>query len=266
MQVIDVSANPPVVKASLVIPSNAVGNSIAYKNGYVYLGLKSSSSGPEFYIIDVHNPLSPQVVTGGHWPASGSLGHDINAIYIRNQYAYLAVPDTVDNKKLIVLDISNASGPKEVGSFSEVGANNGKSIALVGDTLYLGRTWGGTELSVLDVSNPATASPPVLGIDATINASVDAIVVRGKINPQNTAAAPALAFALTTSDLKILNVSDPASIASWGTKTFDAGTFGSIQFEPVLDCQGNNFYIGVTDDSDNAGSGNGGGNLYIVTP
>lgn len=254
LQVIDVSSNPPVVKVSLAVSGQAVGNSIAYKNGYVYLGLKSSTSGPEFNIIDVHNPLLPSEV--GHWPASGSLNHDINAIYIKNQYAFVA---TTASKKLIVLDISNASGPEEVGSFSDGGGNHGKSIFLVGDTLFLGRTLGGTELSILDEGNPATTTPPVLGGEATINASVDGIIVRGKIEPQYIWSSPVLAFLLTPSDFKILDVSDVTNIAPWGTKPLETGTFGSSIFEPVLDCEGNNFFVGSNDSSNN-------GYLSLIAP
>ena len=254
LQVIDVTISPPVVKKTLTITGGSVGNSIFYKNGYIYLGLKSSTTGPEFHIIDVHSPLNPQEV--GHWPTSGSLSHDINNIYVNGRYAFLA---TADSRNLIVLDISNASSPSLIGSFNDGGSNNGKSIFQAGDNLYLGRTVGGTELSILNEGDPATTTPDVLDSDATINKSVDGIIVRGKLNTNALQTPPALAFLLTPSDFRILDVSDSKNISSWGNEVLPSGSFGSGTYEPVLDCEGNNFFVGSNDSSNN-------GYISVITP
>jgi type II secretory pathway pseudopilin PulG len=259
LQIIDVTnAGSPLVKYSLKLPnvtgSQSVGNSIFYKNGFVYLGLKATLNGPEFHIIDVHDPLAPAEV--GHWPATGNLGNDINAIYVRDRYAYLATPNS---KNLIVLDISNASAPVLAGSYSDGGGNNGKSVFMVGESLYLGRTVGGTELSILDESVPATTTPPLLGSKADIDLSVDGIIVRGKSAPANSAGFPAIAFLATPSDFKALDISDPTAVSAWGSGISLSGISGNAQFEPVLDCEGNNFFIGSTDASKN-------GYLSIIAP
>jgi Tfp pilus assembly protein PilV len=254
LQVIDVSSVPPVVVSSLPVGGQGAGNSIFYKDGYVYLGLKASTSGPEFHIIDVHTPTNPQEV--GHWPKIGSLNYDINSIYMRGRYAYLA---TLDSKNLIVLDISNASDPVEVGSFNDGGGNYGKSVFLAGNVLYLGRTGGGTELSILDESDPVTTTPPVLYSESSINESVDGIIVRGKLNTQTSQLPPALAFLLTPSNFMIFDVSDSKNIGQWGTEPLETDTFGSSTFEPVLDCEGNNFFVGSNDSSNN-------GYISVITP
>ncbi|MCU0653166.1 MAG: hypothetical protein MUD10_02810 [Candidatus Pacebacteria bacterium] len=80
LQIIDVSANPPQLVKSVEATGHAHGNSIFYKNGYIFLGLKAASSTPEFSIIDVRKPLLAGEV--GHWPVTGGLGHDINNIYV----------------------------------------------------------------------------------------------------------------------------------------------------------------------------------------
>jgi hypothetical protein len=134
LQIIDVSTYPPSIVKNVKVSGKADGNSVFYKDGYVYLGLKSSSDGPEFSIVDAHVPLSAAEV--GYWPKSGSLGHDINSIYVRGNYAYLITAGDTGDKKLIVLDISNVSAPKEVGSFSDESGNHGKSAYFVGDNLY----------------------------------------------------------------------------------------------------------------------------------
>ena len=70
------------------IDNQAIGNSIFYKDGYIYLGLTATASGPEFHIIDVHDPANPFEI--GSWPQSGNLGNDINDIYVKGRYVYLA--------------------------------------------------------------------------------------------------------------------------------------------------------------------------------
>jgi hypothetical protein len=197
-----------------------------------------------------------------HWPV-GHLGHDINAIYVRDRYAYLAA---AGRKNLIILDIGNVSVPVEMGSFGDVGNNNGKTVALVGSTLYLGRTEAvgndGLKFYIFDAGNPEAGTPSVLSFSSNVDKSVDAIVVRGKSEPGNSSLFPALAFLLTPSKLNILDVSDPENIIDWGNRPFEAGTFGSSRFEPVFDCENNHFYIGSTDDSANSG-GYGRGKGYI---
>ncbi len=255
LQVIDVSTNLPIVKPnSLTVTGGSAGNSIFYKNGYIYLGLKSSTTGPEFHIIDVHKPTS-SLSEVGHWPENGSLGHDINSIFVSGRYAYLATPDS---RNLIVLNISNVSAPTLAGSYDDGGSNNGKSIFAVGDTLYLGRTEGGTELSVLNESDP-TVTPPVFDSDSTINKSIDGIFVRGKLNSQTLQIPEALAFLLTPSNFTVMNVSDSTNMSPWGSEPLPSGTFGSSLFEPVFDCEGNNFFIGSNDTSNN-------GHISVVTP
>lgn len=257
LQIVNLDVSPMTIN-SLALPGASYGNSIYYKNGYIYLGLQSSTSAPEFRIIDVHKPNFPSEV--GHWPATGSLNNDINNIYVSGRYAYLA---TADSRNLIVLDISNVSSPVEVGSFSG-GGNHGKSIFQAGDILYLGRTDGGAELSILNESDPATTAPEVLDSDSTINETVEGVIVRGKLNtPVDSTVSqtpPALAFLLTRSKFKVLDVSNLHSIGPWGDESLPSGTFGNLTtFEPVLDCEGNNFFVGSNDNSDN-------GYISIITP
>ena len=183
--------------------SGQKGNSIAYKNGYVYLGLTHSGSGPEFYIIDVHNPLSPALVTGGTF----AVGNDINAVYVRDQYAYLATPNS---NNLTVLDVSNPSSPQSVGSFAPAGGGNGKSLYLLGDNLYLGRTTSaGSEFYILNNSDPKNISPTN---NKDIGASVDGVMVRTGPDTAATPAMHTLAFLLTKTQFQVW---DTADLSPW---------------------------------------------------
>ncbi|MDD5068284.1 MAG: hypothetical protein PHS53_00900 [Candidatus Pacebacteria bacterium] len=264
LQVIDVtSPSSPSVVASFLLPTStapyvlgnvtssndqAVGKSIFYKDGYVYLGLTTTSNGPGFHIIDVHDPLHPSWV--GSWPSPalgfGSSGAPINAIYVKNNYAYLAHPTGLaggSSEQLTVLDISNLSSPQRVSSFFDSGGvgGNGKSLGLVGNKLYFGRTAtkisGATdsrpEFYILNNANPTSLPAAPLGTLALATAeSANGILIRDY-----------LAFLTTTNYFQIWNISNPSNILA--VKSFfmpdivHSGSTGSAS-----GCEGNYIYVG----------------------
>lgn len=244
LQVIDVT-NP----ASLHIVSNfevptssgpfiigsggqAVGNAIAYARGYVYLGLSKTSSGPEFDIIDVHNPLSPV------WIAGYPIGHDIDSILIRNNYAYIAHPsDTTQKEQLTILDVSHPNAPTYVTSYYSGDANsNGKAVTAVGSTLYLGTTVSTAKAELFSFDQ---SSLPILTLvkSKEVSSSVVALAVRDS-----------LAFLLTSKQgvsagsFVIINATSSAPIATLPLPGIGAsGT--------TFDCEGNSFFVGSSDSS-----------------
>lgn len=240
LQVIDIS-NPatPSLSFSFKVPGvkgtagQAVGNTIFYKEGYVYLGLTKTSSGPEFDIIDVHNPLGPFWV-GGYQTAAG-----INAIYVRGKYAYLATPNS---QELTILDVSNPTNPTLAGGFDAPDAvGNGKSLDQIGDKLYLGRTVTSfnPELYILDDTVPATNPLPVLGSPQEISSSVNGLLVRDY-----------LAFLVTTnSQFQIWNVANPAGVTQWASPV----SLPSSSTGRALDCEENYLFAGSVDPSTNKG-------------
>lgn len=186
LQVIDVSnvSNPTVIASLKVTPAGdtAVGNTIFYKNRKVYLGL-TKSSGPEFFIIDVSEPSNPFV------SASFEINTKINAITIKDNIAYLAVPDDPSTpaiaEQLKILDISqsnivllNSFGPNpSTMSGQSLYMPKGESV------LYLGE--GGAnpankpQLFALNVSDPNNIVQIASKYISTSNdVSIRAIVVR----------------------------------------------------------------------------------------
>ena len=121
-----------------------------------------------------------------------------------------------------------------MGGYDAVGGSgNGKSLYAVGDSLYLGRTVGGTEFLILNNSNPATADPPglvALGGKPDVDESVNGLVVRDY-----------LSFLLTNSQLRVLKTNVPASISPYASVALPAGSQGRS-----LDCEGNFLYAGFT--------------------
>lgn len=242
--------------------AQGLGNSITYKDGYVYLGLKSTGGhGPEFHIFDVHTASNP--VETGSW----TVGNDINAIEVKGKYAYLATPNS---QELLVLDVSDPTNIK-TGSpaygFDATGSGNGKSIQVVGNTVYLGRTApsSGPKFYVLDASDPTKLSlnnPNPKTLDPT--SSVDGFQFRSGLGIESASGKTipyGLGFLLTRSALEIYNLDDlmPWSPNKNVSEFLNLPASESAVFEPVMDCENNYFYLGVSNSSNK-------GSLYVVGP
>jgi hypothetical protein len=142
LQIIDIhNRESPTIISQLKVPlpeassTPPKANSIFYKNGFVYLGT-SKWAGPEFYIVDVSNPNSPNIVS------SFETNTLINDIYVINNFAYLATSDILQMR---TLDISDKSSPILKDSFSSTGwqTQEGKVLDYFEENLGLGRTVGG---------------------------------------------------------------------------------------------------------------------------
>lgn len=257
LDILDVSSpSSPQLGSNLMLASSTapfvtgkwLGNSLYYRNGYVLLGLaKVGGSGPEFHIIDVHNPSS--MFGGSHILSpvgSFAVGHDVNAIAMRGIYAYVVTPNT---QELQTLDMTDPNSLTLAGGFnSPVGAGNGKSLYLVGNNVYLGKTVpnAGADLHILDNTTPGAALAE-LGPGIGTPSSVNAVIVRDY-----------LSFLLTNSDLRIYKTDDPTHPIVWGTLTFPAGQIGHAT-EPSMDCEDNRLYVTTNDLS-------GKGYLYVIKP
>ena len=235
LQIIDLTQTPPAVISNFKIPGvtgsagQSIGQTIIYKRGLKYIGLAKTASGPEFNIIDVSNPLHPALL------GTADIGNGINAIYVRGHYAYVASPN---NQELMIFDITNPVNPIIAGNYDAPGgggnAGNGKSLALAGNSLYLGRTGlSGNEFYILDNSNSQTALRPLGSKDiknGSSNLSVNGIVVRSH-----------LAFLAADNQFQIWDVSDPANINQSIIPAALPGT------SSALDCDGNVLYLASVD-------------------
>ncbi len=209
------------------------GNSLAYRDGYVFLGLTSTEGqSKEFNVVDVHAPMSPFVRS-----SIGLGNHAANQVFVKGLYAYVASPNT---QSLKVFDISNPNSIVAVGGYNGMG-HTGKSVYAVGDTIYHGTTAPGAHLHILNGSTP-TALTSVSS--ASFSESVDSILARDS-----------LAFVLTKSALQVINAT---STAAWSTP-YALPSSGSTTFEPVMDCEGNTLFVASNDSTNH-------GKLYVFTP
>lgn len=226
LQIIDISnATAPALIKSFKLTnvtgsgSQALGNSIYFKNKYVYIGLTKTATGPEFNIIDVSDPANPI------WKGGYSLGHDINAIFVKGDYAYVASPD---NKELIVLDVSNPTMPVLAGQLDlSDNSANGKSIAISGTIMFLGRTEGASpatkELQMINIADPLN---PVAGGSADVDSTINAVIIRTN-----------LVFVVTADTNLGFQIWDTNTMSLYGSKNIQQTSTGG------MDCEGNYVFV-----------------------
>ncbi len=240
LQVIDISSpsTPFLVNYIDLTASGdtAVGKSIYYANKKIYLGL-TKSSGREFYVIDVSNPLAPVV------KASFEVNSSVNSIIVRSDIAYLAVPNNPStefvSEQLILLDVGQADfgAINKLGDFSKNPSTmSGQGIYLSkdGNTLYLGQ--GG--------ANPAN-HPNFFLLNAQNPSSVSQIDSKNLGSPSDIT----VSSVLVRSNLLFITTSDPSlSFQVWDLNNFSAtNPYGSNNIQQTstggMDCEGNYIYI-----------------------
>lgn len=227
LNIIDLTQNPPRVITTYTLDekvTEAKGFRIAYKNGYVYLGLDKTTTGPEFNIIDVHDPRTPI------WVGGFQVGNQINDIAIKGHYAYLATPH---NQELIILDISDPAHPTMVGGYDAPSNNttgSGKTLYLADGRVYLGRTVtsGYPEFYIAD-DTPRSYAPQIFG-SKEVNTSINQLLVR-----------ESLAYFLTTTGmLQFWNISTISNITPYTVSAVLPESSKGV----ALDCEKNVLFVG----------------------
>jgi hypothetical protein len=262
LQVINVtnSAAPTVIKSyklqSTSTPfvtgsgGQAAANTVTYKDGYVYIGLSKTASGPEFDIIDVGGGGGSASPSNPVYTGSYAIGRAVNSIMVKGAYAYLGTADNA--RELVILNISNPSNPTLVGIFDPPGSNGfggGNTAAIVGTKLYVGRNYvsNAPEFYILNITTPS--SPAILGSkDPGVAAdpqSINGIVVRDY-----------LTFVTMTGSFQIWNTANPAAITL--VKSFDLSGNGANSI--ASDCENNYIYVGSYRINNDKGV------IYVVYP
>ena len=236
LQIIDVTdpSSPVLVSSSDLAGAsgtNSEGRSIFYYDQKVFVGSNYLPSlgmpRPEFHIFDVSDPASPAQL------GQLDVNHNISAIIVRGDYAYLATSD--NNGEVWVVDVSNPAAPAGMSTFDAVGSEDGTSIYLVGNTLYLGRRHGASgrpDFYILNVQNPAaiTVRGAInLGMSPSI-ARVFGIRVSGRF--------AFLATGDSNEEFQVYDISNPASIVH-------ISTFDFPQAATAIDYEDNLIYSAV---------------------
>ena len=146
LQIINIS-NPssPSLIVSYAVPgiddSSSKGTAVFYTNNKVYLGT-NKVVGPEFHIIDVSNPGSPQLL------GSYEVDDNVNDIYVRDGRAYLATD--LGGAGLIILGIDNPSSITFLGQGFSSDTNS--VVNINGSLTVIGPA---QDFYTVDTSNPA---------------------------------------------------------------------------------------------------------------
>ena len=133
--------------------------SIFFYNGRVYIGTRyianlalPPTQNNEFHVYCVSDTSIPLCSPSNPvWLGSFNVNHNVNSIAVSGTTAYLATSGV--NQELTVLDISSPGSITPFTPFDAFGAEDGTSVALMGNKIYLGRAQTAAsrpELYILD--------------------------------------------------------------------------------------------------------------------
>lgn len=236
-QVIDISEPTHLVassiKANKTLPnmtSAVIPTTIAYYNGYIYIGTPYIAFGigaqnRELHVYCVSDTsISGCTPSTPVWMGSYNVNHNVNDISIEQRrvsgvmktYAFLATSDASGGyAELTIFDVTNPNSISLAGSLALPGNFYGTSVYVLGNKVYLGRqraTGNNHDFYVIDisggVSTPVVLKQMKLGLSP--NTAVTKIFVHGN-----------LAFILTSDTNKPFEVwdiaSNPSSIVAVST-------------------------------------------------
>jgi methylated-DNA-[protein]-cysteine S-methyltransferase len=183
--------NNIVLVASSSLPNTEGHNSfekirsVYYYDGIVYVGadymIGSEYHEFHFFEFDDNNPENL------NWQDSINVDRKVNDIVVQNGIAYLATGPGGDNAVLRIYDVdpSSVSYLELLGSFAASSQEDGTSLYLLGNYIYLGRertTGSNHDFFVIDISDPTN---PTLADSAQLalnnNTEVSGIFVNGNI-------------------------------------------------------------------------------------
>ncbi len=160
----------PLLKWSFKVPgsqgtSTALGKAVVSNGNQVFLGTAKNASS-ELFSLDAET---------GQLLAEREMGTGVNGLFLNHSLLYVTSP--ID-PELLVFDTSAAL--QLVTHYDAPGGSgNGKSVEIVNDDIYLGRTLGGNELMHLSVEDQYESSASMTIVkksDAKIGATVDAMI------------------------------------------------------------------------------------------
>lgn len=140
------------------------------------------TAGPEFHIFDVSDPTQPTERGSGF-----NVGRTVTDIEVRDQnidgvpHRFVFLVAKAGLKELAVLDVTGDI-VREISSVDLPGNADARSIAILGNRLYLGRdaVSSGPELYVFDITDPTADLSQHLIATAEVGANVTDIHASGK--------------------------------------------------------------------------------------
>lgn len=223
----------PIITGSYSPSYYSVASSVAVSGDYVYLGVFNG-----FDILDITNPSSPRNVGEYRYLTSPGTYGDVN---VEGNYVYLSLSYYNGIADLQIVDISDSSSPKLVGSYTDHSDRDMHDVAVLGNYAYL--LTGNKGLVILDVTN--SSSPTFVssydignyysGCEVDISFSEDCAYIADGMN------------GLTIVD--ITNASSPKTIVNFDTGYFADDVFLSGDYAYVTDNSGGLVIVDIVDSS-----------------
>ena len=203
---IHLSESPSLIATSTlpgVAGSRPEGWSIFYYDNRIYIGTRRTA-GHEFHIFDVSDPHEPV------WLGSREINHNINSIVVQSGLAFLATSGNA--RDLIVLDVLNPQAIFPVAEMDLPGNEDGRSLALLGKTLYLGRFKSPAssihpDFYIIDISKIFDGEMPEILGSYTVFADINSISIQHDLAILGTSK-----IASNSSTLQILNIASTTNI------------------------------------------------------
>lgn len=132
-------------------------HTIAVYRKHLFVGLTKTGSGPEFHVFDIGRSPGASATSPKHL-GSLSVGRGIQHILPVGEVAYLATSD--NTRELMVVSITDPQHPSIISIVDTPGSTNfgyGNTLARLGNTVSLGRTYVGnaSEWYTISMRNPA---------------------------------------------------------------------------------------------------------------
>lgn len=183
-----------IVAGSADETSTTDGLKVDVVGNYAYMVRNGTTS--NFVILDISTPTAPTIVS------TTSISGTPTNIYVNGSYAYITT--TTASSGLQIYDVSTPSAPSLTKSVTFIGSAAARGVYVNGNYAYVVRasdiTTGANELSIVDISTPASAT--IVG-GYNNNIQMNEVYVSGNY--------AYIATSSTTQEMLVVNVTTPTA-------------------------------------------------------
>lgn len=183
--------NEATTTATYNTPGSSDDNDVYELDGRAYVVTENNSSGAEFYVLDVSDIRSPQLL------GSLNIGSGATAVVVQGNFAYISTRS--DSAEFQVIDVSNPSSPHVEVTRSLAGSNDARDIVVNNNQAYIIQ---GSTLYAFNITNPS--NPTQYSHTLSVSYTGNEIFVSGTY--------VYVATEDSTKELQIVDITNPANI------------------------------------------------------
>jgi len=198
------------------------------KQGDYIVGIRAGTSN-NFFIVDVSNPAVPGT------PVNFSIALTLTSIAVKDNTAYVTTTGT----EMVMVNITNKSAPALIASptFDLAGNDDGRSVHVYGDRLYLARSSSQTN-PMFYIYNITTANNPTLVGSLTLPTGGSFVVNDLYVNGYYAY----IATTRPTAEITVVNISN--EIVPVASTTYDLPPIGTATTPYTIIGFGNKLLVG----------------------